>query len=64
LCRTSEHGQTVDALALECRRRASQATKGPGELPASDDPGIPEWGNPPVVIHGDHSVGGGGHRGN
>jgi len=27
------------------RRRAWQAAKSPGELQASVDPGIPEWGN-------------------
>jgi len=38
-------------LGAACRRRTLQATIGPGELPASVDPGISEWGNPRMVIH-------------
>ena len=38
-------------LGANSRRRTQQAAKSHGELLASIDPWISEWGNPAVVMH-------------
>ena len=45
--RSSAHG---GCLGTSRRRRTWQAAISLGELQASDDPGVSEWGNPARVI--------------
>jgi len=40
----------VDALAREADEGRSKPAIGSGELQASVDPEIPEWGNPALLI--------------
>jgi hypothetical protein len=48
--------RTVDALASGAEEGRGQATKRLGELRASADPRISEWGNPTGVIPGDPAL--------
>ena len=48
--------RTVDALASGADEGRGQATKRLGELRASADPRISEWGNPTGVIPGDPAL--------
>ena len=45
----SREGHTVDALASGAEEGRDQAAKGLGEPRVGDDPGISEWGNPPLT---------------
>jgi hypothetical protein len=47
---------TVDALASGADEGRGQATKRLGELRASADPRVSEWGNPTGVIPGDPTL--------
>ncbi len=51
--RTSYTEDTVDALALEAEEGRGDRRNVLGELHASDDPEVSEWGNPSRVMSGD-----------
>src|SRR5215813_3003629 len=50
-------------LGTERRRRTWHAAKSPGEMRAIGDPGISEWGNPPVRVSCAEFIGAGGEPG-
>ena len=42
-----EEGRMVDALAVAAEEGRGHAAQRPGEVLATCDPGVSEWGNPP-----------------
>ncbi len=51
--RTSYTEDAVDALALKAEEGRGDRRNVPGELHASEEPGVSEWGNPSRVMSGD-----------
>ena len=51
--RTSYTEDEVDASALKAEEGRGDRRNVPGELHASEEPGVSEWGNPSRVMSGD-----------